>query len=64
MTKLTVTDLAAESVELLPGRDTLLLNFNWASVVASNSSNAVNAFTLLSGAASEANQGIAVVQLG
>jgi hypothetical protein len=64
MTKLTITELAAESVELLPGRDTLFLNFNWANVLASNSSNAVNVFTLGSGAASQANQGIAVVQLG
>lgn len=64
MTKLTITELTAETVELLPGRDTLFLNFNWANVLASNSSNAVNVLTAGSLAASQANQTIAVIQVG
>ncbi len=64
MEKLTVMDLEAQSVELLPSRETLLLNFhiNWASVMASNASYAVNAATLGSAATSGAWQAISVSQ--
>ncbi|MGO4384230.1 hypothetical protein [Specibacter sp. RAF43] len=64
MEKLTTTELEGQSVELLPSRETLLLNFhiNWASVMASNASYAVNAATLHSSATSGAWQSISVHQ--
>jgi hypothetical protein len=64
MEKLTATELEGQSVELLPSRETLLLNFhiNWASVLAQNTSAAVNAGTLLSHASSGAWQSISVHQ--
>ncbi|WP_171814537.1 hypothetical protein [Arthrobacter dokdonensis] len=64
MEKLTVMDLEGQSVELLPSRETLLLNFhiNWATVMASNASYAVNAATLLSSATSGAWQNVSVSQ--
>ena len=48
MTKLTAADLAAETVELLPDRDTLFsfTKINWANVYATNSSTALNVLTL------------------
>ncbi|MDJ0354961.1 MAG: hypothetical protein M3021_10385 [Actinomycetota bacterium] len=64
MEKLTVTELEGQSVELLPSRETLLLNFhiNWASVMATNASYAVNAVSLGSSATSGAWQTISVSQ--
>ncbi|WP_138444138.1 hypothetical protein [Sinomonas susongensis] len=65
MTKLTMTELAAETTELLPGRETLFwggFNVNTALVAAQNSSAAVNAATILSSANSAALQGIWVSQ--
>ena len=64
MEKLTAIELEGQSVELLPSRETLLLNFhiNWASVMASNASYAVNAATLGSAATSGAWQAISVSQ--
>jgi hypothetical protein len=66
MTKLTAADLAAETVELLPDRDTLVsLTFtkiDWAAVSATNVSNAVNLFTSHSQANSAALQAIDVRQ--
>lgn len=69
MTKLTAADLAAETVELLPDRDTLVtafsfnrLNLNWAHVDATNTSTALQAFTIHSNALSSAEQNIAVLQ--
>ncbi|WP_415857146.1 hypothetical protein [Sinomonas sp. G460-2] len=62
MQKLTKADLAAESVELLPGRETLLLDRNIAEILASNASFAVNAATVLSAANSAALQGVSVTQ--
>lgn len=66
MTKLTAADLAAETVELLPDRDTLwtfdFTKVNLASVTASNSSTALNILTLGSEANSGALQNIAVLQ--
>jgi hypothetical protein len=62
MTKITTAELAAETVELLPGRETLILDFNQALVAAQNASFAVNALTVLSAARSEALQAITVTQ--
>ncbi len=64
MEKLTAIELEGQSVELLPSRETLLLNFhiNWASVMAQNASYAVNAATLGSAATSGAWQAISVSQ--
>jgi hypothetical protein len=64
MEKLTVMDLEGQSVELLPSRETLLLNFhiNWATVMAQNTSYAVNAVTLLSSATSGAWQNVSLTQ--
>ncbi|GAC1602593.1 MAG: hypothetical protein NVS3B6_13340 [Pseudarthrobacter sp.] len=60
--ELTIQELESEQVELLPSRETLFLNSttNWASVVASNSSLALNAASLLSSANSAAVQTILV----
>lgn len=62
MTKLTLTELSAETVELLPGRETLLWDVNAALIAAQNASYAVNAATVLSAANSVAVQGISVTQ--
>ncbi|MBT1002315.1 hypothetical protein KIH31_06840 [Paenarthrobacter sp. DKR-5] len=63
MEKLTIAELADENVELLPSRETLAVGHaNWAQIVASNSSSAVNALTLLSQANSAAVQTIALSQ--
>jgi hypothetical protein len=66
MTKLTAAELAAESVELLPDRDTLFsLSFtkvNWAEVYASNTSTAMNVFTIHSEANSAALQSVTTIQ--
>jgi hypothetical protein len=59
---LTIADLDAQSVELLPSKETLFFDSNWAAVYASNSSLAVNAATLLSSATSAAVQNIVVAQ--
>ncbi|WP_138443231.1 hypothetical protein [Sinomonas susongensis] len=61
MTKLTAAELAAETVELLPDRDTLW-TFNVASVNAYNSSVALNLFTIHSEANSGAWQYVSVSQ--
>ena len=54
---------ATEHVELLPARETLFFNhYNWATVVANNSSLALNAATILSSANSAAVQTIVVGQ--
>ncbi|MDQ4504185.1 hypothetical protein [Sinomonas sp. ASV322] len=62
MTKLTITELTAETVELLPGRETLVFDGNWAGILASNSSVALNAMTIASVANSGAGQFITVTQ--
>jgi hypothetical protein len=64
MEKLTMMEVEAQSVELLPTRETLFwdLTSHWAAVYASNSSLAVNAATLLSQANSAALQAITVNQ--
>jgi hypothetical protein len=54
-------DLDMEEGTLLPERQTLGL-FDWAAVVASNTSVALNSATILSAAVSNASQSIVVVQ--
>ena len=64
MNEITMSELEGESMELLPDRETLFLNFNhnWATVVASNSSLALNAASLFASAHSTALQAISVTQ--
>lgn len=62
MTTYTITELDTQ-VELLPARETLWFDTNWAAVYASNSSLALNAANLgYSSASSAAGQAIYVVQ--
>lgn len=61
--ELTIAELEAERTDLLPTRETLFFgNTNWASILASNSSLALNAASLGSVANSAAVQTIAVSQ--
>ncbi|GAA1773565.1 hypothetical protein GCM10009712_21910 [Pseudarthrobacter sulfonivorans] len=60
--ELTIQELESEQVELLPSRETLLLDTNWASVYATNTSLALNAGSLLASANSAAVQTILVAQ--
>ena len=62
MIKLTITELSAETVELLPSRETLLWDMNTALIAAQNASYAVNAGTVFSAANSTAVQSISVTQ--
>ncbi|WP_425956118.1 hypothetical protein [Xylanimonas sp. McL0601] len=62
MNEITITELEGESMELLPDRETLFFNHNWATVVASNSSLALNAASLFASANSTALQYISVSQ--
>jgi len=62
MQHITLTELDAQAVELLPSKETLFFEANWAAVSASNASYAVNAATLLSLANSSATQHVAVIQ--
>jgi hypothetical protein len=61
-TNLTFAELDTEMVSLLPSKETLFFNNNWANVYASNSSLALNAGTFFSQANSSATQLIAVSQ--
>lgn len=60
--ELSLLELDEEQVELLPARETLYFNHNWANVWASNSSMALNAATLYSNAYSQAVQSVTVAQ--
>jgi hypothetical protein len=62
MKELTIQELDGQQVELLPSRETLFLDTNWANVYATNTSLALNAGSLLAVAHSSAVQNIAVVQ--
>ncbi|MCG2620459.1 hypothetical protein LVY72_00865 [Arthrobacter sp. I2-34] len=62
MNEVTLVELEAQRAELLPVRETLFFNFNWADVYASNSSVALNVATALSEANSAAVQTILVGQ--
>ena len=62
MQHITLAELDAQSVELLPSKETLFFDFNYADVYASNSSVALNAVTAWSSASSEAYQAVIVSQ--
>ena len=63
MRELTFAELDSERTELLPTRETLTFgSTNWANIVATNSSMALNAATLHSFAQSGAWQAISVNQ--
>ncbi|HEY9477837.1 MAG TPA: hypothetical protein VIQ26_05340 [Microbacteriaceae bacterium] len=64
MHTLTIAELDAQSVEMLPAKETLYLDYgtNWAAVYASNSSIALNAASFLSHANSAALQSVTVIQ--
>ena len=62
MKDLTILELESQQVELLPSRETLFLDTNWAGVYATNTSLAVNAGSFFSLANSAAVQNIAIVQ--
>ncbi|MDQ5863186.1 MAG: hypothetical protein M3536_13095 [Actinomycetota bacterium] len=58
MKELTIQELDGQQVELLPSRETLFLDTNWASVYATNTSLALNAGSLFATANSAAVQTI------
>lgn len=60
--ELTLSELNSQHLELLPAKETLVFNANWANVVASNSSLALNAGSIFSNAYSAAGQTITVSQ--
>lgn len=60
--ELTLTELDSQHADLLPERETLSFNTNWANVFASNSSLALNAASIYSAANSTAVQQISVSQ--
>jgi len=59
---LSIAELESEHTELLPTRETLAFNNNWAAIYATNSSLAFNAVSLGSMASSAAVQTIVVSQ--
>jgi hypothetical protein len=61
-TTITFSELDTEAVQLLPAKETLFWNHNWANVWASNSSMALNASTFFSNANSTALQSVTVTQ--
>jgi hypothetical protein len=61
-TTITFAELDTEAVELLPSKETLYWNHNWAGIYASNSSMALNAGSFFSNAWSSAGQTIQVAQ--
>ncbi len=62
MSEFTKAELEAQHVELLPAKETLFYNYNWANVYATNSAMAVNAATLWSHANATALQAVNVHQ--
>ena len=62
MREISMRELEATSVELLPDRETLAL-FNFANVTAVNLAIAVNAATIGSAAVASATQQVAVLQM-
>jgi hypothetical protein len=62
MKELTLQELEGQQVELLPSRETLFLDLNWADVTATNTSVALNAGSIFSNAHSTALQAVYVVQ--
>lgn len=62
MQEMTFSELDTEMVTMLPAKETLFFNMNWAAIYATNSSLALNAATLLSSANSAALQNVVVHQ--
>jgi hypothetical protein len=62
MTTISYSELESETVELLPEKETLFLNNNWANVYASNQALALNVASVFANAQANAVQGIAVIQ--
>lgn len=62
MREISMRELEATSVELLPDRETLAL-FNFANVTAVNLAIAINAATIGSAAVASATQQVAVLQM-
>jgi hypothetical protein len=62
--ELTLSELDSQQIELLPERETLLFNSNWAGIVATNTSLALNAASILANAQSTATQTVVVQQFG
>ncbi len=62
MQDMTFAELDTEMATMLPSKETLFFNFNWANIYATNSSLALNAATVLSQANSAAVQNIVVGQ--
>ena len=63
MREINFTELEAEHTELLPTRETMnVFGSNWAAIVATNSSLALNAASVLASANSAAVQNIVVAQ--
>ncbi len=60
--ELTMAELEGQCAELLPMRETLYFRSNWAGVVSTNSSLALNAASALSSAKSTAYQQVFVWQ--
>jgi hypothetical protein len=60
--ELTLSELAIQHAELLPDRETLFFNYNWANVYATNTALAVNAYTFYSNAYADAYQKVVVTQ--
>lgn len=60
--ELSFEELDGQQVDLLPARETLYFHGNWANLVASNSSLALNAASVFASARSAALQSITVVQ--
>ncbi|GAB3081787.1 hypothetical protein ACWEOW_11525 [Monashia sp. NPDC004114] len=62
MNMISYSELESETVELLPEKETLFFNNNWAGIYASNSSLALNVASVFANAQSNATQVIGVVQ--
>lgn len=62
MTEFTTTELEEQHVELLPAKETLYFNHNWANVYAANQAMALNAGTYWSHANAAAWQNVSVSQ--
>ncbi len=62
MTEYSIVELEEQSIELLPVKETLFFNNNWANVYASNSALALNAASVLSAAQATAAQAVIVRQ--
>ncbi len=62
MTEYSSSELELQQVELLPAKETLFFNHNWANVYATNSALALNAASVLSHATATAVQTVVVTQ--